>query len=89
MVTSSLCEVLRISTPHVPYDDDTMKKVLGLMVESFQGLDDVSTVHASRRFALPKIFAEVRVSNLRLDLGLQNLILSSFEVSLLGLLRIE
>ncbi|GLJ16209.1 hypothetical protein SUGI_0271310 [Cryptomeria japonica] len=41
IVTSCLSEITRILAPQVPYDDNTMKEVLHLMVDSFQDLDNI------------------------------------------------
>ncbi|GLJ15303.1 hypothetical protein SUGI_0250920 [Cryptomeria japonica] len=46
VVASCFSEIMRIITPLVPYeDDDTMKEVLQLIVESLHGLHDDKAPH--------------------------------------------
>ncbi|GLJ37293.1 hypothetical protein SUGI_0756450 [Cryptomeria japonica] len=67
-----------ILAPQVLYDDETMKEVLHLIVDSFQDLDDFINVHYSRRIAILKIFAGIPISNLLIDLELHDLIYDMF-----------
>lgn len=69
---------MRILAPQVPYDDETMKEALRLIIDSYQDLDDFRNVHYSRRIAILKIFAGIRISNLLIDLELHDLIYDMF-----------
>jgi sister-chromatid-cohesion protein PDS5 len=58
MVTSCLSEVTRISAPKAPNDDHTMKEIFQLLVDSSQGLDDVTGSQFTRRVTILETFAK-------------------------------
>ncbi|GLJ43032.1 hypothetical protein SUGI_0893060 [Cryptomeria japonica] len=77
MVTSCLSEIIRILAPQVPYDEDTMKEVFYLIVDSFQDLD-INNILYSQRVAILNNFAKNRLSSLLIELGLHDLIYNMF-----------
>ncbi|GLJ37448.1 hypothetical protein SUGI_0760860 [Cryptomeria japonica] len=79
LVTTSFMEIIRISTPQEPYEDNVMKEVLQLVVDSFQYLGDIRAHYFPRRVAILKVFAKIRLSNIMLDLGLYDLIHTMFQ----------
>lgn len=54
MVTSCLSKIMSILVPRVPYDEDTMKEVLYLIVDSFQDLHDINNICYSQRVVILK-----------------------------------
>jgi sister-chromatid-cohesion protein PDS5 len=69
---------MRISAPKAPYDDNTMKEIFQLLVDSFQGLDDVTGSQFTRRVTILETFAKIRSGNIMIDMGLNDLILKMF-----------
>lgn len=72
-------EVIRILAPQEPYEEDTMKEVVQLIVDSFQHLVDDGSRHFPRRETILRAFVEVRLCNLLLDLGSYDLIHTIFQ----------
>ncbi|GLJ15580.1 hypothetical protein SUGI_0256080 [Cryptomeria japonica] len=78
VVTSCLSEIIRIVTPQEPYDDDTMKEVIQLVVESLHGLYNVKDPTFGKRDKILEVMARTRSFNLMLDLQCEELILQMF-----------
>ncbi|GLJ06598.1 hypothetical protein SUGI_0042770 [Cryptomeria japonica] len=78
VVASCLSEIMRIITPQEPYDDDTMKEVLQLVVESLHGLYNVKDPTFGKRAKILDIIARTRSFVLMLDLQCNELILQMF-----------
>lgn len=55
-----------------------MTKILHMIIENFQRLDDIISDPISRRFTILEICAKLKVSNLLLHLGLKDLIHNMF-----------
>ncbi|KAL9680563.1 hypothetical protein QQ045_018444 [Rhodiola kirilowii] len=72
-------QIMRITVPKFPYDDDQMmKEVFQLIVSSFESLDDKSSKSYSKRISILDTVAKVRSCVVLLDLELDELILKMF-----------
>ena len=79
MVTSCLSEIMRISAPKVPYNDDMMKEIFQLIEESFHRLDDTKQPSFDRRVRILETVAKVRSYVVMIDLKCDDLILRMFQ----------
>lgn len=79
MVSSCLSEILRVFSLKVPsYDDDILRTIYQLLVDSFEGLRDVTCSHFSWRVAILETFAKARMSCILLDLDMNELVYEMF-----------
>ncbi|GLJ41675.1 hypothetical protein SUGI_0862550 [Cryptomeria japonica] len=74
-VASCLSKIIRIITTQEPYDDDTMKEVLQVVVESLHGLYNVKDPTFGKGAKILEIIARTRSFVLMLDLQCNELIL--------------
>ncbi|KAH0455654.1 hypothetical protein IEQ34_015686 [Dendrobium chrysotoxum] len=58
-IASCLSEIIRITAPDAPYDDDTMKEIFELVVRTFKNLDDMSTRSFPKRVSIIKTVAKL------------------------------
>ncbi|KAH9309106.1 hypothetical protein KI387_037017, partial [Taxus chinensis] len=79
VVTTCISEITRITTPEQPYNDHTMREIFQLMVESFEGLDDIKSPPFARRVTIIETMAKSKTCVLLLDLECDDLILQMFE----------
>ena len=80
LVTNCLCEIIRITTPQEPYDDDDlMKEVLELIVASFQELGDINSPSFPRRLAILKTVSNIKATAIMADLEMDDLLLDMFK----------
>ena len=79
LVTSCLKEVAIILAPQEHYEEDTIKEVHHLIVDSFQYLGKINSRRFSRKVVIPKSFAEIELCDLLLALGLHDLINTKFQ----------
>ncbi|GLJ54571.1 hypothetical protein SUGI_1172100 [Cryptomeria japonica] len=77
-VASCHSEIIRITAPVALYNDDMLKKVLLLIVESLKGLHDVKTPTFGKRAKILEIMARTRSFILMLDFQCDKLILQMF-----------
>jgi sister-chromatid-cohesion protein PDS5 len=77
-VTSCLSEIMRISTPKAPHDENTMKEIFQWLVDSFQGSDDVTCSEFTRRVTILETFSKIIYGNIMIHMGLNDLILKMF-----------
>ncbi|CAH8388942.1 unnamed protein product [Eruca vesicaria subsp. sativa] len=77
-VVSCLTEIMRITAPEAPYDDDQMKEVFEVTVEAFGKLADASCNSYKKAEAVLDTVAKVRSSLVMLDLECDDLILEMF-----------
>lgn len=56
------------------YDDNTMIEILHLIIDNFKSLSDINGDSFGRRSTILENCANVKISNLLLDLDLQDLI---------------
>ena len=80
LAASYLMEVIRILAPQEHYEEVIMKEVVQLIVDSYQHLSNSSSPQFPRRVTILKSFAEIRLCNLMLDMGLYNLIILWFKI---------
>ena len=73
-IAACLTEVLRILAPRTPYDDNNMIKILHLIIDNFQSLDDISADPFCIKSTILENCANVKMGNLLVDLELQNLV---------------
>ncbi|CAO2816874.1 unnamed protein product [Amaranthus hypochondriacus] len=78
-VASCINEIMRITAPDAPYDDDQMKEVFQLIVSSFEKLDDKSSLSYLKRTSILDTVAKVRSCVVMLDLECDALILDMFK----------
>lgn len=69
---------MRILVPLTPYNVDTMKEVVHLIIGSFEDLDDTNSTHYSRRVTILKTFTKIKTSILLVDLRLQDQVHNMF-----------
>jgi hypothetical protein len=79
MVTSCLSEIMRISAPKTPYNDNMMKEIFQLIEESFHRLDDTRQPSFDRRVRILETVANVRSYVVMIDLKCDDLILRMFQ----------
>ncbi|KAL0797844.1 hypothetical protein Bca101_053018 [Brassica carinata] len=77
-VVSCLTEIMRITAPEAPYDDDQMKEVFEVTVEAFGKLADATCDSYKKAEAVLDTVAKVRSSLVMLDLECDDLILEMF-----------
>ncbi|KAJ0247951.1 hypothetical protein HA466_0163340 [Hirschfeldia incana] len=77
-VVSCLTEIMRITAPEAPYNDDQMKEVFEVTVEAFGKLADASCDSYKKAEAVLDTVAKVRSSLVMLDLECDDLILEMF-----------
>ncbi|CDY35051.1 BnaA06g10610D [Brassica napus] len=77
-VVSCLTEIMRITAPEVPYDDDQMKEIFKVTVRAFGKLADTSCRSYKKAVGVLDTVSRVRLSLVMLDLECDDLILKMF-----------
>ncbi|KAF8094523.1 hypothetical protein N665_0360s0027 [Sinapis alba] len=77
-VVSCLTEIMRITAPEAPYNDDHMKEIFEVTVEAFGKLADASSRSYKKAEAVLDTVAKVRSSLVMLDLECDDVILEMF-----------
>ncbi|XP_013710865.2 sister chromatid cohesion protein PDS5 homolog E isoform X1 [Brassica napus] len=77
-VVSCLTEIMRITAPEAPYNDDHMKDIFEVTVEAFGKLADASSRSYKKAEAVLDTVAKVRSSLVMLDLECDDVILEMF-----------
>ncbi|CAN6902384.1 unnamed protein product [Brassica oleracea] len=77
-VVSCLTDIMRITAPEAPYNDDQMKEVFEVTVEAFGKLADASCESYKKAEAVLDTVAKVRSSLVMLDLECDELVLEMF-----------
>lgn len=78
-VTYCFSEVLRISAPQEPYNDDQMKVIFELIVEAFSKLSQPSMQYYEKVLSILETVARVRACLLMLDLQCNALVVQMFQ----------
>nr|GEV03547.1 armadillo-type fold [Tanacetum cinerariifolium] len=78
-VASCIAEIIRITAPDPPYDDDRMRAAFQLIVSSFADLADRSSLSYIKRTLILEAVCKVRSSVIMLDLECDALIVEMFE----------
>ncbi|GLJ07342.1 hypothetical protein SUGI_0064820 [Cryptomeria japonica] len=78
VVVTCISEIMRCTTPKFLYNDDILKEVLQLIVESLHGLQDVKASTFGKRPRILEIVARTRSFVIMLDLKCDKLILQMF-----------
>ncbi|KAB2604936.1 hypothetical protein D8674_041671 [Pyrus ussuriensis x Pyrus communis] len=78
-VASCITELMRITAPVPPYNDEWMKEIFQLTVAGFEKLSYVSSPFYRKAVSILHIVAKVRSSLLMLDLGCSALIIEMFQ----------
>nr|GEW24788.1 sister chromatid cohesion protein PDS5-like isoform X1 [Tanacetum cinerariifolium] len=78
-VASCIAEIIRITAPDPPYDDDQMRAAFQLIVSSFADLADRSSLSYIKRSLILEAVCKVRSSVIMLDLECDALIVEMFE----------
>ncbi|XP_042378873.1 uncharacterized protein LOC121971603 [Zingiber officinale] len=82
IVASCTNEIMRITAPDAPYNDDLMKEVFGNIVDTLDKLDDISNDSFFKRVSILDTFAKVRSFIVMLDLECDALVLNMFRIFL-------
>ncbi|XP_013639020.1 PREDICTED: uncharacterized protein LOC106344162 isoform X2 [Brassica oleracea var. oleracea] len=77
-VVSCLTEIMRITAPEVPYNDDQMKEIFKMTVRAFGKLADTSCHSYKKAVGVLDTVSRVRLSLVMLDLECDDLILKMF-----------
>ncbi|CAH2037435.1 unnamed protein product [Thlaspi arvense] len=77
-VVSCLTEIMRITAPEAPYNDDQMKEIFEVTVEAFGKLQDATSRSYRKAEAVLDTVSKVRSSLVMLDLECDDLILAMF-----------
>ncbi|CDY33366.1 BnaC05g12170D [Brassica napus] len=77
-VVSCLTEIMRITAPEVPYNDDQMKEIFKMTVRAFGKLADTSCPSYKKAVGVLDTVSRVRLSLVMLDLECDDLILKMF-----------
>lgn len=78
VVSRCLSEIIRITTPETPYEDDKMKVVFQVIIESFDGLGEINSPSFSKRAMNLELMASVRSCVIMINLKCDELILQMF-----------
>ncbi|XP_048139502.1 sister chromatid cohesion protein PDS5 homolog D-like isoform X2 [Rhodamnia argentea] len=78
-VAYCLSEIMRISAPEEPYNDDQMKVIFELIVESFSKLSQASTQFYEKALSILETVARVKACLLMLDLKCDTLVVQMFQ----------
>ncbi|XP_065858619.1 sister chromatid cohesion protein PDS5 homolog C-like [Euphorbia lathyris] len=80
-VSIALCltEIMRITAPDPPCDDQLIKDLFTLIVSAFDNISDISSSSYPKRVSILKYFAKLRLCNIMLDLKCDSLILRMFK----------
>ncbi|XP_074580212.1 sister chromatid cohesion protein PDS5 homolog C-like isoform X1 [Curcuma longa] len=82
IVASCTNEIMRITAPDAPYNDDLMKEVFENIVDTLDKLDDISNDSFFKRVSIVDTFAKVRSFVVMLDLECDALVLNMFRIFL-------
>ncbi|XP_010497534.1 PREDICTED: uncharacterized protein LOC104774769 [Camelina sativa] len=77
-VVSCLTEIMRITAPDAPYDDDQMKDIFEVTIEAFDKLADATSRSYRKAEVVLETVAKVRSSLVMLDLECDDLVLDMF-----------
>ncbi|CAH9142745.1 unnamed protein product [Cuscuta epithymum] len=77
-----LSEIMRITAPQQPYDDDVMKEIFKHIVESFQKLSHVKSQCYSKAVQILSNVSKVRACVMLLDLDCNTLVTDMFKLFL-------
>ncbi|XP_010541569.1 PREDICTED: protein starmaker isoform X2 [Tarenaya hassleriana] len=84
-VASCLSQIIRITAPDAPYNDEEMKEILQLIVSTFERLDDKSSLSYDKRITILENTARIRLPVLILDLECDSLVIEMFNHFFLAL----
>ncbi|KAI6672040.1 hypothetical protein NL676_006925 [Syzygium grande] len=79
-VTYCFSEVLRISAPQEPFNDDQMKVIFELIVEAFSKLSQPSMQYYEKALSILETVARVKACLLMLDLQCNALVVQMFQI---------
>ena len=75
IAVSCFCDILRITTPFPPYNDDIMKRIFRLIVGTFRDLDNYAGSTFGRKLKVLEVMAMTRTYEIMFDLECDGLIL--------------
>ncbi|KAG7597197.1 Armadillo-type fold [Arabidopsis suecica] len=78
-VVSCLTEIMRITAPEAPYNDDQMKEIFQVTIEAFEKLADASSRSYRKAEVVLETVSKVRSSLVMLDLECDDLVLEMFQ----------
>ena len=81
-VVSCITEIMRITAPDVPYDDEKMKEIFQLTVAAFENLSHVSSRYYTKAIFILDTIAKVKSCLVMLDLECDALVVKMFQTFL-------
>ncbi|XP_071689759.1 sister chromatid cohesion protein PDS5 homolog A isoform X3 [Rutidosis leptorrhynchoides] len=78
LVATCTCEITRVTAPEAPYDDEILKDIFMLIVNTFSGLTDTKGPSFGRRITILETVAKYRLCVVMLDLDCDDLINEMF-----------
>ncbi|CAH9112133.1 unnamed protein product [Cuscuta epithymum] len=78
LVSTCICEIMRITAPEAPYSDDVLKDIFYLIVSSFTGLHDTNSPYFGRKVVILETLARYRSCVVMLDLECDDLVNEMF-----------
>ncbi|PON80970.1 Tudor domain containing protein [Trema orientale] len=81
-VVSCITQVMRITAPECPYDDECMKEIFQLTLAAFEKLSLRSGRCYTKAGCILDVFAKIRSSMMMLDLDCHELVLEMFQIFL-------
>ena len=79
IAASCFSDILRITTPFPPYNDDIMKRIFRLIVGTFQDLDNFADSTFGRKLKVLEVMAMTQTYGFMFDLECDGLILQMFQ----------
>ncbi|KAF5741780.1 hypothetical protein HS088_TW10G00786 [Tripterygium wilfordii] len=79
LVANCLMELMRITAPHAPYDDERLKEVFYLIVAAFDELSQMGNRYFAKAVSTLEVFAVSKVVMVMLDLECDELIVKLFQ----------
>ncbi|RAL52779.1 hypothetical protein DM860_007547 [Cuscuta australis] len=78
LVSTCICEIMRITAPEAPYSDDILKDIFDLIVRSFKELNKTNSPYFGRKVVILETLARYRSCVVMLDLECDDLVNEMF-----------
>ncbi|KFK29743.1 hypothetical protein AALP_AA7G173100 [Arabis alpina] len=78
-VAACITEIMRITAPDAPYDDEKMKEVFQLLVSSFEHLSDMCSCSYPKRISILETVSELKFVTVMLDLECYARVIEMFQ----------
>ena len=77
-VAACLSNIMKLTAPVAPYNDDVMRRIMRLIVETFQELDNNAGSTFGKKLEILWSMATIKTYVIMIDLGCDDLILQMF-----------